>query len=91
MDRFLPCISHFELEADVQLAGVLFCLADVQVALEKVARQDLDWLVDVEDCLLPVRLFLVGRGGKGDFLLAVAEVAVEPSHKTMHNAIQLDV
>lgn len=91
MDRFLTGSSHLELEADVQLAWVLLCFAYVEVALEEVTGKDLDWLVDVEDCLLPVCLLLVGRGRKGDLLLAVAEVAVEPTHEAVHDAVQFDV
>lgn len=91
MGRFLTGSSHLELETDVQLSGVLLCLAYVQVALEEIARKDLDWLVDVEDCLLPVSLLLVGGGRKGDLLLAVAEVAVEPTHEAVHDAVQFNV
>lgn len=91
MGRFLTSSPHLELEAHVQLTRVLLGLAHVQVALEEVAGQHFDRLVDVKHCLLPVCLLLVWRGGKRDLLLAVAEVAVEPAYEAVDDAVELDV
>jgi hypothetical protein len=76
---------------DVEIALVFvvgFVLEDAAYLLSLLYGQDFS---EVEDGLLPVRIFGVRACGEADWLMACCEVDIEPSDQGMYEIISTDV
>ena len=71
---------------DVELAEVVLALSACDGAVNDVSFSYIQVFFHVEDCLFPVGILLIGRGGEHDRALQSVKWCVEPGNETV-NAI----
>ena len=75
----------------VELAEVVLALSAGDGAINDVSLSDIQVLFHVENCLFPVGILLIGRGGKHDWALQPVKRCVEPGDEAMYTVRVLHV
>ena len=75
----------------VELAEVILALSAGDGAIYDVSLSDIQILFHVENCLFPVSILLIWRGGEHDWSLQPVKRCVKPGDEAMHTVRILHV
>ena len=86
-------LTHVALEADFDLDVQVTLVAGVglhgEVAVDTVALFGRDAVLQIEDCLFPVRVLVCGSSAKEHSLVALGEVHAEEAYQAVHEVVPI--